>query len=108
MKTLTKICGTATFITCLSLIAAVPGASASPERADAPAFGQAGAFPPPPAFMPPMPALYHASLQTTDPVQAVGKLSANVPAGNGKLYEVSISIRELPPQPEQPKNNAGK
>ncbi|AIR71021.1 hypothetical protein [Dickeya fangzhongdai] len=110
MTSLSKVCRTAAFIAGISLISAVSVASAHPEGAEPPAFGKPGAFPPPPGFPPPMPALYQASLQATDPVQAVNKLVANVPQGNGKTYEVSISVREIPPmpQPEPHAPNAAK
>ncbi|MEI7062955.1 hypothetical protein [Dickeya chrysanthemi] len=101
MTTLSKICRTAALITGISLISTLSVASAHPEGVEPPMLGKPGILPPPPGFPPPIPALYQASLQSTDPVQAINKLVANVPQGNGKTYEVSISVREIPPMPQR-------
>ncbi|WP_035343693.1 MULTISPECIES: hypothetical protein [unclassified Dickeya] len=110
MKRLRNVCTTAALVAGISLLSAISLASAHPEGAEPPAFGKQGAFAPPPGFPPPVPALYHASLQATDPIQAVNKLVANVPQGNGKTYEVSITVREIPPaiQPDLHTPNTAK
>lgn len=109
MKTLSKICGTAMFITCFSLIAAIPGEAAYPEHQPPFATENGEGHPLFPPFQPPMPALYQASLQTNDPVQALNKLMTNVPKVQGKTYEVNVSVREIPPLPQKPKEEkAGK
>ncbi|MGM3175957.1 hypothetical protein [Dickeya lacustris] len=110
MKRLRNVFTTVALIAGVSLFSAIAEASAHPEGAEPPAFAPHGAFVPPPGFLPPPPALYHASLQASDPIQAVNKLVANVPQGNGKTYEVSITVREIPPMimPEAHAQNAVK
>lgn len=112
MKTLTPRYGIAAAIVAFSLFAAVPGALAQPEQG-APQIERYGQgdndhdrMPHHPPFRPLPPALYQASLQTNDPVAGVNKLVSNVPAGNGKTYEVSVSVREIPPAPPAPPKGA--
>ncbi|MBP2846777.1 hypothetical protein J8655_15005 [Dickeya oryzae] len=106
MTVLTKTCRTAAWIAGISLLSSLSVASAQPENVDPRLPDRQEMLPPPPGFPPPPPALrppvhalYQASLQATDPVLAANKLLANVPQGSGKTYEVSISVRELPPEP---------
>ena len=47
--------------------------------------------------------LYHASKQGTDPQALVQALSKNIDAAKPDTrYEVTVSVRELPPQPLKP------
>ncbi|MFP1950286.1 hypothetical protein [Lonsdalea quercina] len=108
MKTLTQRYGIAAAIAACSLFATLPSAFAHPEQG-APLMEGHGhgekdhdRMPHHPPFPPMPPALYQASLQTSDPVAGVNKLISNVPAGNGKTYEVSVSVREVPPAPPAP------
>ncbi|NKI74413.1 hypothetical protein Dpoa2040_001669 [Dickeya sp. CFBP 2040] len=115
MTALTKTCRTVALIAGISLLSALSVASANPENPEPRGPDRQEIMPPPPGFPPPpprlpppIPALYQASLQTTDPISAANKLVANIPQGNGKTYEVSISVREIPPEPrlEPPAPNA--
>ncbi|NPE61153.1 hypothetical protein HLB27_16845 [Dickeya dadantii] len=108
MTALTKTCRTVALIAGISLLSALSVASANPENPEPRGPDRQEIMPPPPGFPPPplrlpppIPALYQASLQATDPVLAANKLVANVPQGGGKTYEVSISVREVPPEPPQ-------
>ncbi|WP_226571085.1 hypothetical protein [Mangrovibacter yixingensis] len=56
-------------------------------------------------FMPPMmmPPVYQSSMQTSDPAEALKKLTGDVPAlEKGKRYDVRVEVRELPPLPPVP------
>ncbi|QTF07426.1 hypothetical protein HC231_05440 [Brenneria izadpanahii] len=115
MKKLTKLSGIATLV--LALSAAGAAAWAAPETAKPDAakpdivkqkqpmpmaqFPHGG-----PGFPPPAP-LYEASLQTHNPDEALNKLIANAPRGEGKNYEVKVMVRELPPAPFTPSEQAG-
>ncbi|OSM95619.1 MULTISPECIES: hypothetical protein [Lonsdalea] len=112
MRTVTQRYGVAATIAAFSLFAILPSAFAYPEQG-APQIEEPGhggndhdRMPHQPPFHPMPPALYQASLQTNDPVAGVNKLVSNVPAGNGKTYEVSVSIREVPPAPPAPQKGA--
>ncbi|OSN04862.1 hypothetical protein AU512_12120 [Lonsdalea iberica] len=112
MKTLTQRYGIAAAIAACSLFATLPSAFAHPEQGAPQMEGHGHGekdhdrMPHHPPFPPMPPALYQASLQTNDPVAGVNKLVSNVPAGNGKTYEVSVSVREVPPAPPAPQKGA--
>ncbi|MCL2896233.1 hypothetical protein [Brenneria tiliae] len=97
MQKMTKVSATAALL--LALSGAGVAAWAAPEavpQQPAPVahFPHDGpGFPPPPA------PLYEASLQTRNPDEALNKLVANAPKGEGKNYEVRVSVRELPSAP---------
>ncbi|BCR27772.1 hypothetical protein KAM448_44450 [Aeromonas caviae] len=69
----------------------------------------AGDMPPPQSprlggpMAPPPSVLYHASKQGTDPQALAQALSKNIDAAKPDTrYEVTVSVRELPPQPLKP------
>ncbi|MFE8115227.1 hypothetical protein [Brenneria goodwinii] len=116
MKKLIKLSGIATLL--LALSAAGVTAWAAPEAAKPDAakpeivkqkqppmpmaqFPHVG-----PGFPPPAP-LYEASLQTRNPEEALNRLVANTPKGAAdKNYEVRVMVRELPPDPFAPSEQA--
>ncbi|KAA8995482.1 hypothetical protein FJU30_24150 [Affinibrenneria salicis] len=109
MKKISTLSGTLALLTALGAAGTALWAQAAPEATpgNAPREQHLPQLPGGPfahgpgIFLPPPPPLYEASLQTQQPDEALNKLVANAPKGNGKNYEVKVMVRELPPAPSR-------